>query len=186
MRTEFSRILIAFSIGIACVTLSSATFGGERSGPLHVPLQGEWQPYFETLGPLELFKVRQIEGSLEVRRFVVTDGKHADKDTPLGKVVLTLRNALSGGIVRSSTTDDQGRFNLSDVKPGSYVLQMMQGGEPTRSPKIQGSFLIELRTDAKELPRLALSMSDCGMDVHEKSDKAPLNQQSESTHAQTN
>jgi hypothetical protein len=134
-----------------------------------------------------LFKVRRIEGSLEIRHLVVTsDGKHADQDTPLGKVDLKLRNALSGDVVKSSTTDDEGHFTLNDVKPGSYVLHITQSAERNKLLRIQGNLLIELRANAKELhlPLLALYMSDCGMVSNDG--ESPLKQQTATTHAQTN
>lgn len=177
-------------MGIACLTSTRATFGCELSRPLHVPLEGERQYYYETLGPLEFFKVRTIEGYLESRIFTIrTDGKLAvDQDIPLRKADLTLRNALTGEIVKSFATDEQGQFRLANVPSGSYVLHLVQSDEPNRSYRIEGDLLVELRADAKEvhLPLIALSMSDCGMDVHKKNDENSLNQKSESLNAQTN
>lgn len=165
----------------------SVTLACERSRPLVVPLPGELPPYYETLWPLESFRVREIEGSLESRIFISTAGEVTNEDTPLRKAGLMLRNAISGEIVKSFTTDDQGHFKLGDVSPGSYVLQIVQRDEPTRFHRIEGNLLIELRTDANEphLPLLALSMSDCGMVVHKKNSGNSSNQQSESQNAQT-
>jgi hypothetical protein len=73
--------------------------------------------------------------------------------------------------------------------PGGLDLEMrptcLDG--PTKS-SLEGSLLIVLRRKAKELhiPQLALAMSDCGMIVHKKNDGNSLDQQPESTHAQTN
>lgn len=177
--TRFTRaILIAFSLAITCLTFPSVILGCERNGPLAVvPLDGEWQPYFELVGATELFKVRRIEGVLESRHFVINDGKHADEDTPLRRAGLTLRNALSGDIIKSSTTEDNGHFDLGDVPPGSYFLQILKEGEPKKPLSLNGSLIIEVHMDAKDahLPRLALSMSDCGMNVHRKNDENSSN-----------
>lgn len=175
-------------MGIACFISQKAVLACEPTPPFHVPLAGERQYYYETLGALEFFKVRNIEGWLEARVFIRTDDEITHRDAPLLKATLTLRNPRSGEIVKCVTTDDRGHFEFAEVSPGSYVLQIVQGDETRKSEKIEGNLLIELRADAElvHLPLLTLSMSDCGMIVHKKNDENSLNKRSELPNAQTN
>jgi hypothetical protein len=182
-----AKILLRLAIGILCLT-PNAMFACEYSKPLQVPLEGDGQaPFYETLGSIELFKVRKIAGSLESRSFKRVDDKRIDEDTPLPQANLTLKNAISGQVLRIFTTDNQGRFEITDVPRGLYVLWIVQGDKTSRPQRIEGGLLIELRADAKDvqLPVMALSMSDCGMDVHKKNGGNSLNQESELPNAQT-
>lgn len=167
-------------MGIACLTSPRATLACEVGPPFHVPLAGERQYYYETLGALEFFKVRNIEGWLE--------SDYAGPDAPLRKADLTLRKALTGEIVKKVTTDSRGYFHLADVPPGSYVLHIAQVDEQTSHMNVDGDLLVDLRAGARlvHLPLLTLSMSDCGMIVHKRNDENSLNQKSELPNAQTN
>lgn len=181
------KILLGLALAVLCLT-PNATFACETSKPLQVPLEGAGQtPFYETLGSMELFKVRKIAGSLESRSFKRIDDKKIDEDTPLPQANLALKNAISGQVVKVFTTDNQGRFEITGVPRGLYVLWIVQGDKPSRPQKIEGGLLIELGADAKNerLPLMALSMSDCGMDVHKKNDGNSLNQEQESINAQT-
>ncbi len=163
-----TRILVGLAVGILCST-PKVTFACE-SGQLRVPLEGVQTPFYETLGPMEVFKVRKIGGSLEYRMVRRVADKRINEDTPLPEANLILKNAISGQVVKTVTTDNQGGFEITDVPRGLYVLWIVQGDKPPGSPRIEGALLIELRPDAKDLqlPVMALSTSGCGMDVDKK------------------
>ena len=158
-----------YAIVIACFVLPTLVLACELSVPLHVPLEGGTDPFYEQLGPLASFRVRKITGSFEVLK--PNDQKETGKDIPLSKADLKLKNAISGEVVRASTTDDQGRFEVNDVPRGWYVLQIIERDKPSLPWKIQGNLFSELRPDAKDLqlPVMTLSMSNCGIGVTQKS-----------------
>jgi hypothetical protein len=185
--TSSARVLLGLAMGIVYLT-PNATFACEYNRPLQVPLDGDAPPpFFATLGDIESFKVRKIAGSLEFRTVNRIGDKKVDEDAPLPLANLILKNAISGQVVKTFTTDDQGRFEITDVPRGLYVLWITQGEKPSRPQRIEGALLIELRTDAKDaqLPTMALSMSDCGMETHKKNNENSSNQESELHNAQT-
>jgi len=163
------KLAMRYAIVTASFVLPTLVLACELNVPPHVSLGGGTDPFYEQLGPLASFRVRKIIGSFEV--FKPDSDKETGKDIPLSKAELKLKNAISGVVVKASTTDDQGRFEVNDVPRGWYVLQIIQRNEPSLPWKIQGNLFVELRPDAKDLqlPVITLSMSDCGIGVTQKS-----------------
>jgi hypothetical protein len=56
---------------------------------------------------------------------VVTDSA---SNTPLGKVIVELRNPGTAPALASTITDDEGRFFLTDVRPGAYRVVALRSG----------------------------------------------------------
>ena len=100
----------------------------------------------------------------------------ADK-TALPFVNIVLKTEKDSAFVTGTVSNDEGRFTLTNIKPGNYVLQFSYTGFASRSqPVLAGSlsrFLdlgtIELQQDAKQLLEVAVSSKQD--DVSNKMDK---------------
>ena len=85
--------------------------------------------------------------------------------TPLPFVNIVLKTEKDSAFVTGTVSNDEGRFTLTNIKPGNYVLQFSYTGFASRSqPVLAGSlsrFLdlgtIELQQDAKQLLEVAVS-----------------------------
>jgi hypothetical protein len=86
---------------------------------------------------------------------------------PLPGAVLLLVDATSGRQIGATVADQKGRFEFRGwVDPGLYILRISaQGVEKRAGALLSGSIFVRLDTEAKdkELPRLGLTMSSCGM-----------------------
>ena len=97
--------------------------------------------------------------------------------TPLPFVNIVLKTEKDSAFVTGTVSNDEGRFTLTNIKPGNYVLQFSYTGFASRSqPVLAGSlsrFLdlgtIELQQDAKQLLEVAVSSKQD--DVSNKMDK---------------
>jgi hypothetical protein len=96
-------------------------------------------------------------GIVEVRKVSGVFGKGKGQE-PLAGANVTLTEVGSGLLVRSTSTDNIGKFALDPVSPGLYVLHVAEPDKERVRYPIEGSIAVEVAPNAEnpELPRFGL------------------------------
>ena len=124
----------------------------------------------------DIFHVRNLAGRFDFKVFDREAGDFVPKN-PFGGGTLALVNAPKGSEVTTSTTDSRGAFAFATMPKGLYVLHLVREADSTVPEGIEGNIFVELTQDApnEHLPRLGLSMSNCGMGYTDMGDKSYKN-----------
>ena len=130
---------------------------GSKSSSARSRLTLEWPAH-------TVFPIQNLAGVVAVDRGLL----------PLPGAVMLLVDATSGQQIGAAVADQKGRFEFRGwVDPGLYILRISaQGVEKRAGTLLSGSIFVRLDSEAKdkELPRLGLMMSSCGLSAYRDDD----------------